>query len=147
MKTFCKQILCITLILCSLPFICMAGDMETISQPSPLDNANAQSSTDLSPMASVIAMDQSITRSNFSWYQQEGYPSYRVWVENTTNYIMTVRITSPKGLTTTFLVPAGGSNKCVSNTAVEGGYDISFSTTGNVLGGTVRVRVSTVPQT
>lgn len=147
MKTFYRQILCIILILCSVPFICMAGDIEAVNQPLPLENAGTQSSADPSPLASVIALDQSITRSSFSWYQQEGYPSYRVWVENTTNYIMTVRITSPNGLTTTFLVPAGGDNKCVSNNAIEGGYDINFSTTGNVLSGTVRVRVSTVPQT
>lgn len=147
MKTFCKQILCATLLLCSLPFICVAGDMEAANQPLPIENATAQSSVAPSPFASVIALDQSITRSSFSWYQQEGYPSYRVWVENTTSYIMTVQITSPNGLTTTFLVPAGGNNKYVSNSAIEGGYDITFRTTGNVLSGTVRVRVSTVPQT
>lgn len=147
MKTFCKQILCVTLILCSLPFICVAGDMEAVNQPLPSENANAQSSTVPSPMASLIALEESITRNSFSWYQQRGYPSYRVWVENTTNYIMTVKITSPNGLTTTFLVPAGGSNQHVSNNATDGGYDITFNTTGNVLSGTVRVRVSTVPLT
>lgn len=147
MQIFLKRTLCTILVLCTFSFVCMTGATEDTNQALPTGVINNQNTDTTSPMSSDIALDRSITRSNASWYQPSGYPSYRVWVENTTNYIMTVRITAPTGLTSTFLVPAGGSNKYVSNNATNGAHDLTFSTTGNVLGGTVRVRVSTVPQT
>lgn len=147
MQIFFKRILCTILVLCTFSFVCITGAIETPNPALPVGRIDGQNTGTASPLSSDIALDRSITRSNASWYQPSGYPSYRVWVENTTNYIMTVRITAPTGLTTTFLVPAGGTNKYVSNNATNGAHDLTFSTTGNVLSGTVRVRVSTVPQT
>lgn len=142
MKNLLNRILCVILILCSFSLVTITGATGTS-----LEKKNNEDNTTPSPMASAIALDTNVTQSGSAWYQMNGYPSYRVWVENTTNYIMTVRITSPKGLTTTFLVPAGGSNKCISNNATEGVHELTFSTTGNVVSGTVRVRVSTMPLT
>lgn len=132
MKNFCKRTLCTILILCSFSFVCIPSAAESSEQ---------------SPMSSDIALDTTALQYGPAWYQPAGYPSYRVWVENTTNYIMTVKITKPNGLTTTFLVPAGGNNRYVSNNATTGAHELTFSTTGNVVSGTVRVRISTMPLT
>lgn len=147
MKNFYKRTLCIALILCTFACVCMTEAADASESPYILGTGSSKNTETPSPMSSDVVLDRNISSNSLTWYQPGGYPSYRVWVENTTNYIMTVRITSPRGLTTTFLVPAGGNNRCVSNNAVEGGHELTFSTTGNVVSGTVKVRVSTMPLT
>lgn len=138
MKNFLKKATCSILILCTLISSCiiLAAESEPADKP-------GSSNTGIVPLSSMIAMDTLVSQYGGSWYQQSGYIAYRVWVANTTNYTMTVRITEPNNTVRTFYVPAGSNQSYTNNNAKSGIHTLSFSNGTNYVSGTVRVRVST----
>lgn len=130
MKAMCKKALCCILMVCTLSSTCLVF-------------AAGNDDSEFTPMSSQIAVDANITRYGVSWHQGSEFIAYRFWIENTTNQTMTARIYKPNGAITLVIVPAGGNKSYVDNNAVYGTYDVTFSTSNNVLSGTVRVRVST----
>lgn len=136
-----KQVTGAILATCVLAMACVAGAAEPVAQETML--AAAEGST-IDPMANKLVLDTPISTAGAAWYQEKGYTSYQVWVENTTKLAMTVTITYSGSKTHVFSVPAGKSDTYVVNDAVSGSHKISFKTVNNVLSGTVRVRVSDV---
>ena len=116
--------------------------MFAVEEPDTPNNANG-GNDGITPLSSMIAMDTLATQYGASWFQQNGYTAYRVWVANTTNYTMTVRITEPSNTVRTFYVPAGDNRSYTNNDADSGVHTLSFSNGTNYVSGTVRVRVST----
>lgn len=145
MPALSKKIFCVVLALCALPLVCTAGASDISKQDPSFRNIQDANSTTDSPMSSDIALNTNITKRGASWVQGAGYPAYRLWIDNTTNSLMTATITSPSGKKTRVSVASGSNKSFVNNNAETGIYSLSFYTASNVLGGTVRVRVSTVP--
>ena len=96
-----KQVTGAILATCVLAMACVAGAAEPVAQETM--PAAAGGST-IDPMANKLVLDTPISKAGSSWYQEKGYTSYRVWVENTTQYKMTVTITEPSGKTRSFTV-------------------------------------------
>ena len=139
MKKFLKKALCSVLVLCTLTSSCIMLAAETKA------SGNEGSNTEgISPFSSMIVMDTLVSQYGGSWYQQSGYIAYRIWVANTTNYTLTVRITEPNNAVKTFYVPAGSNQTYTNNNAVAGIHTLSFRNGTNYVSGTVRVRTSTV---
>lgn len=136
MKNFLKKAVCSLLILCTFSSSCIMLAVEPENPGSTGDNGAV-------PLSSMIAMDTIISPYNLSWLQQSGYTAYRIWVVNTTNYTMTVRITGPNGSVRSFTVPAASNRTYTNNDADSGVHTLSFSNGTNYVSGTVRVRVST----
>ncbi len=136
-----KQVTGAILATCVLAMACVAGAAEPVAQETM--PAAAGGST-IDPMANKLVLDTPISTAGAAWYQEKGYTSYQMWVENTTKLAMTVTITYSGSKTHVFSVPAGKSDTYVVNDAVSGSHKISFKTVNNVLSGTVRVRVSDV---
>lgn len=137
-----RKMVCTVLAACSLSAVCVAGAVEPTT---PAAAAEVQGSA-IVPMSNALAMNKSITRKSESWEQENGYGSYRVWVENTTSQRMTVTITSRSASDQhTFYVPASSSKTYTVNDAVSGNHTITFATASGDLSGTVRVRVSEEP--
>lgn len=145
MKAIFKKLLCITLVMVSFASVCMVGATETSDQAYTEPTIGSQGDLDTSPRSSVIAVDEPISNYDIYWYQQEGYPSYRLWVDNTTGALMTVTITKPSGQTKNVYITAGNNTTYTDNDAKSGFYKLSFHTYAATLSGTVRVRVSTTP--
>ena len=145
MNSFCKRMVCVTLLLCSLVLSCVTGAAGAVSQPILLDSPQQKNNSNPSPMSSDVALDAPITRYGASWYQEAGYCAYRLWIDNTTGALMTVTITSPSGKKETVYVTSGNNKSYVNNNAEAGAYFLSFHTYADALSGTVRVRISTVP--
>lgn len=139
MKTLLKNLLCSTLVICSLASACMIPAAEAPDQYS------TDTNTEISPRSSIITLDVSITRSSYSWFQQGGYTAYRIWVDNTTGALMTVTITSPSGQTKNVYITSGSNKTYTNNDAEAGTYHISLHTYADALSGTLRVRASTMP--
>lgn len=138
MKSFLKKSVCTILVLCTLVSSCVM----LAAEPTSLDKSS-NNNDGIIPLSSMIAMDTLVSQYGGSWYQQSGYIAYRVWVANTTNYTMTVRITEPNNTVKTFYVPAGNNQSYTNNNAKSGIHTLSFSNGTNYVSGTVRVRVST----
>ena len=100
---------------------------------------------DVQPMSDYVYLDAKITAAGTFWIQPGGYHSYRIWVDNTTNRTMTVTITSTFEPTHSFTVGSKSNKSYVVNDASYGKHKVVFSTSNNVLSGTVRVRVSETP--
>lgn len=128
------------LVTCVLATACVAGAAEPVAQ----ETMPAAAGSTVDPMASRLVLDTPIPKGGAAWYQEKGYTSYRVWVENTTQYKMTVTITEPSGTTRSFTVDAGKNKTYPVNGASSGAHKLSFSTGGHEVSGTVRVRVSDV---
>lgn len=139
MKKFLKKAVCSVLVLCTLASSCVMFAAESDAP----ENANGNTEG-ISPLSSMIVMDTLVSQYGGSWYQQSGYIAYRIWVANTTNYTLTVRITEPNNSVKTFYVPAGNNQTYTNNNAVAGVHTLSFSNGTNYVSGTVRVRASTV---
>lgn len=135
-KFLWKKILCTILVICSLASACMINAAEV----------EKQSDTGITPRASYLAADANITSYGIYWHQPDGYPAYRVWIDNTTGALMTVTITSPSGQTKNIYVTAGNNMTYTNNNAEDDGtYRATFHTYADALSGTIRVRVSTTP--
>lgn len=145
MPALSKKIFCVVLALCALPLVCTAGASDISKQDPSFRNIQDANSTTDSPMSSDIALNTNITKRGASWVQGAGYPAYRLWIDNTTNSLMTATITSPSGKKTSVSIASGSNKSIVNNNAEIGRYTILFRTTSNVLSGTVRVRISTTP--
>ena len=128
------------LVTCVLATACVAGAAEPVAQ----ETMPAAAGSTVEPMANRLVVDTPIPKGGAAWYQEKGYTFYRVWVENTTQYKMTVTITEPSGKTRSFTVDAGKNKTYPVNGASSGTYKLSFSTGGHEVSGTVRVRVSDV---
>lgn len=134
-----KKILCMFLVVCALASDCIAGAVGPIAMEFQAGGAEAQ------PMVSYVIVDNDVSKDGASWTQPRGYSSYRVWVENTTNYQMKVTIQSSSSEDShIFYVSANDDKTYVVNDAVSGAHTITFSTSTGVLSGTVRVRVANV---
>lgn len=134
-----KKLVCLVLAVCSLSVVGTAGAVETTEVPALSESQN----TEIQPMASHIELDAAIRKTGLAWIQPRGYGSYRVWVENTTNRLMTVTITSSSSSDShRYYVSANDSRTYVINDAVSGTHTISFDAGSESVSGTVRVRVS-----
>lgn len=92
----------------------------------------------------LIIDKANITDDGVSWRQPYGYNAFRVWVSNTTNKTMTVKITSTWGYEQTITVPANSSKtvKTENNAHSLVTYRVDFSTSIGTVSGKVSVRVS-----
>ncbi len=142
MRNVWKKIVGLTLAACTLTSACVVGAAEP-TKGEPI-SANIRGG-EIVPMASDIVVNTSIVGSTISWYQRPGYPSYRVWVDNTTGTLMTVTITEPSGEREKFFVPADTNKSYTVNDAEDGFYDILFESYADKLSGTIRIRVSETP--
>ena len=91
--------------------------------------------------------NEKITTRGASWIQPFGYSSYKIWVQNTTNYEMTITHTS--GLVNDVYYVAANSSDVilVVNSAVPfAQHKLDFMTETGEVSGYVSVRVSTVDQ-
>lgn len=140
---YLRKFVCIILAVCAMSTacVCLAGDQSATTE----EDAIVQNETvgDASPMTSRIALDTNITENGGSWSQPIGYGSYRVWIDNTTNERMTVKITGGWGEEDhVFIVNAKKNKTYVINSAGWGTHRISFDTPSGAFSGTARVRVS-----
>ena len=108
-------------------------------------NTPEQYEDTISPMANFLALDTNIANRPSGWVQMEDFIAYRIWIDNTTDALMTVTITSPSGQTKNLYITSGSNKTYTNNSAEEGTYRLSFHTYASTLSGTVRVRVSTTP--
>lgn len=130
-----KKLVCLVLAVCSLSVVGTAKAAEV------------DPGTEITPMANRLVINKlAITRESESWYQQSGYDSYRVWVENTSNRLMAVTIRSACGSEYhRYFVSANSSKNYVVNDAVSGVHTISFDVGTATLSGTLSVRISEEP--
>lgn len=87
-----------------------------------------------------VLVDEALSEDGISWYQQEGYHIYRMWVENATDEEMTVTITGPTPRT--FTLAAGAKEEIQQVPANSGLYQARFATASGTLQGTVKVEMS-----
>ena len=140
MRNVWKKFVGFSLTVCVLVSACAvgaAGGTETGGC-----NPEERGGIEIMPLENHLVINKGIDKYGVSWEQDKGYPSYRVWVENTTNRQMRVTISEPSGQKEIFYVPAGGNKTHTVNDAMSGFYRIDFVTSSGVLSGTVRVRVS-----
>ena len=140
MKRTLQKVLCMALVLCSFVSTFVIGATDSPQPPTP-----EQNDTGVISRASHISLDTSITSAGARWIQPINYPSYRLWVDNTTGALMTVTITNPSGQTKNVYVTSGSNKTYTDNNAESGLYTLSFHTYADALSGTVRVRASNVP--
>lgn len=126
---------------CMLTTVCATAASDSITEENSFVSVNAGN---IIPMASNLILDSSISSAGTGWYQEKHYTSYRVWVENTSQYKMTVTITEPNGTKRNFTVDAGKNKSYSVNGVSSGFYRLSFNTGGKDVSGTVRVRVADV---
>lgn len=138
-----KKSVCLMLIILALTVPCVLGVEERTTSNVSVSAAKDDVS-EINPMADQLVVNCAITKKSEGWFQSAGYPSYKVWVNNTTNQQMKVTVTNPRNQTQAFYVPPGGNKSYVSNHVDSGFYKVSFSTSNNVLSGTVRVRTYTL---
>ncbi len=91
------------------------------------------------PETSVV-VDEPLSGEKITWFQQEGYYIYRMWVENATDEEMTVTITGPTPRT--FTLAAGTTEEIPQIPANSGLYRARFETPGGTPQGTVKVEMS-----
>lgn len=143
MKSLWKKTLCVTLVLCTFLSACIVGAADSDQTSS--STVTNQNSATISPRWSDVALDTNITSYGANWIQPDDFPSFRVWVDNTTGALMTVTITFPSGQTKNMYITSGSNQTYTNNDADPGVYRLSFHTYASTLSGTVRVRVSNVP--
>lgn len=92
----------------------------------------------------LIIDKANITDDGISWRQPYGYNAFRVWVSNTTNKAMTVKISSTWGYSKTVSVPANSSKTVVTENDAHSlvTYKVNFTTSIGTVSGKVSVRVS-----
>ncbi len=140
-----RKTICIVLAVCTMSTACVvfASDSDAAEQSKEEVVMQAAGEEEVSPMTSRIALDASITAAGASWTQPIGYGSYRIWVDNTTDYAMTVIIKGGWGEDEhRFTVGKHSDRPYTINNAGWGRHTVSFDTSSGVYSGTVRVRVS-----
>lgn len=143
MKNVWKKLVGFTLAACTLASACVAG---AVSEMDGMESSlKGSGSVEIVPMENHLAVNRNISKYGVSWEQDKGYPSYRIWVENTTDQQMRVTIAEPSGRKVIFYVSAGGNRTYTMNNATDGIHRVSFFTITGELSGTVRVRVSETP--
>lgn len=140
-----KKIAGFALAICTLGSACVVGAANVNQTEDIASLGNRTWALDVQPMSDYVYLDAKITAAGTFWIQPGGYHSYRIWVDNTTNRTMTVTITSTFEPTHSFTVGSKSNKSYVVNDASYGKHKVVFSTSNNVLSGTVRVRVSETP--
>lgn len=99
------------------------------------------------PRASQVVVEQSISSLGASWTQPFGNNSYKIWVDNTTDELMTITHTSGF-ITRIYELEANMSDVVdVVNDAIPfAAHYLDFSTQSGTLSGRVTVRVADVDQ-
>lgn len=93
----------------------------------------------------VIFDNKKITSAGVSWKQPLGYNAFRVWVHNTTNEVMTVKVTSAWGYHTEVNLPANTQKIVdINNDAHFVTYNVDFDTPTGSVSGYVSVRAADV---
>lgn len=141
MKNVWKKLVGFTLAACTLASACVVS----ATSEEEMAVIDKKGSIEIQPMANYVQLDTKISAAGAYWTQPWGYSAYRIWVDNTTNRTMTVTITSIFEPTHSFTVGAQSNKSYVVNDASYGKHKVIFSTSNNVLSGTVRVRVSEAP--
>ena len=134
-----KKVVGLVLAACTLASACVTS---AASVNYAEDTVGRNGSVEIRPMSSYVQLDTKITAAGASWIQPWVYSSYRIWVDNTTNRTMTVTITSAFEPTHSFTVGSLSNKSYVINDVSYGKHKVVFSTSNNMLSGTVRVRVS-----
>ena len=99
------------------------------------------------PRASQVVVEASISSLGASWVQPFGNNSYKIWVDNTTDQVMTVTHVSGLRNDTYEVEPNSKRVVAVVNNAIPfAEHRLDFSTPNGVLSGRVTVRVSDVDQ-
>ncbi len=141
-----KKIAGFALAICTLGSACVVGAANVNQTEDIASLGNRTWALDVQPMSDYVYLDAKNYRSRHIFgYSRGGYHSYRIWVDNTTNRTMTVTITSTFEPTHSFTVGSKSNKSYVVNDASYGKHKVVFSTSNNVLSGTVRVRVSETP--
>ena len=138
-----------TLLLTGAIIISATGIAACASEmPSDAYNSTVEYSVEdnMSARASKVIFDnKKITSAGVSWKQPWGYNAFRVWVSNTTNEVMTVKVTSTWGYHTEVNIPAKSQKVVdINNDAHFVTYSVDFDTPSGTVDGYVSVRASDV---
>ncbi len=87
-------------------------------------------------------MEDSVGTSGRFWNQDEVYDTYRIRVNNTSNQIMKVTVSSSLGGTWVFEVPPNDSSTWAVKNAVSSEHYVDFITPNGIVSGTIDVAVS-----
>lgn len=163
MKKLTAMFLVLTMLFCTSASACDASEADVTSgeakpevtssitaTPNPVFIPITEDTVLITPFASRTPVsNKPITEDGAEWYQEEGYPAFRIWVQNDTDEEMKVTIEydgMPHNGEMVFRVPAHQGGGGYVNFAEEGTYYyVDFQTPNGTFAGSCTVRISTTP--
>ena len=126
----------------------LTGDVT--ATPEPVFIPSTEDTVLITPLDSNTPLSaEPITNHGLEWYQEEGYPAFRIWVQNDTDQEMKVTIcydgTSEEDKMVFRVPPYEGGGGYVNFTDEGKTYVLDFQTPNGVLSGACTVRISEEP--